>query len=641
VSVNGGSAREVERSVIIPVHNRSALTSACLDALLEHRPDATEILVVNDASSDTTPLTLSSYGDSIRVVDTPGHHGFGSACNAGAAAAQSRLLVFLNNDTIPTPGWLEELAAEADAHPDVGIVGSKLLWPDNTIQHAGVVIDPERNARHVYAGFPADHPAVSKSRDFQVVTGAAMLVRRELFEELDGFDGAFANGWEDVDLCLRARERGSRVRYCHRAVLYHLEGATRGLVFADDHPNWQLYRARWAERLKPDDVAVYAEDGLLAVDYHDRGRPEFRVAPALGLARTDGDGNRLERALAEQTLRSLELRQENNRLALAAHERPVRWRGVVPRRAPAGDATISVISWLDHDRHREFAAALNEQTLDPQRYEVLLVHGRAPDEREPHLLDGIGARRVEYLDSPRETGRAGALNRGIREARGEIVLLLADDFIPAPHLVEEHLALHESDPRENVAGIGPGTFPERVRRDPFARWLEDSGDLFGVSFTTGPYPEIAGFFYSANASLKRPFLLGDNLFDDRITLEAWDDYELGRRLFARGLEIAYLPRASAIHDHDLTLRARKKQMRRSGRAAAAFDTIYPAPHSWNTETDPSRSTIALALGAAGARSRDLLGRGAEDRAAYYRRTLEREFLRGYRSVAWSENGAAP
>jgi GT2 family glycosyltransferase len=319
----------------------------------------------------------------------------------------------------------------------------------------------------------------------------------------------------------------------------------------------------------------------------------------------------------------------------------VRWRGVVPRRAPAGDATISVISWLDHDRHREFAAALNEQTLDPQRYEVLLVHGRAPDEREPHLLDGIGARRVEYLDSPRETGRAGALNRGIREARGEIVLLLADDFIPAPHLVEEHLALHESDPRENVAGIGPGTFPERVRRDPFARWLEDSGDLFGVSFTTGPYPEIAGFFYSANASLKRPFLLGDNLFDDRITLEAWDDYELGRRLFARGLEIAYLPRASAIHDHDLTLRARKKQMRRSGRAAAAFDTIYPAPHSWNTETDPSRSTIALALGAAGARSRDLLGRGAEDRAAYYRRTLEREFLRGYRSVAWSENGAAP
>jgi GT2 family glycosyltransferase len=638
VSVNGGPAREVERSVIIPVHNRSALTSACLDALLEHRPEATEIMVVDDASSDSTPLTLSSYGDSIQVVETLGQHGFGSACNAGAGAARGRLLAFLNNDTIPTEGWLDALAGEADAHPDVGIVGAKLLWPDNTIQHAGVVIDPERNARHVYAGFPADHPAVSKSRDFQVVTGAAMLVRRELFEELDGFDRAFANGWEDVDLCLRAREHGRRVRYCHRAVLYHLEGATRGLVFADDHPNWQLYRARWAERLKPDDVAVYAEDGLLAVDYHDRGRPEFRVAPELGLAHTDGDGNRLERALAGQMLRSLELRQENNRLALAAHDRPVRWRGVVPRRAPVGDTTISVVSWLDHERHSQLASALKGQTLDPDRYEVLMVGPRPPGH---DVVDSIHARRVEYLASPQEAGRGGALNRGIRDARGEIVLLLADDFIPAPHLVEEHLALHESDPRENVAGIGPGLFPERVRTNPFARWLEDSGDLFGVSFTTGPYPEIAGFFYSANTSLKRGFLLGDNLFDDRITLEAWDDYELGRRLFARGLEIQYLPRASAIHEHDLTLRGRKEQMRRSGMAAAVFDEIYPPPHAWSTDTEPSRSTLALALGAASARTRHLVGRHMRDRAAYWRQTLEREFVRGYRSVAWSRNGAGP
>ena len=636
MSVNGGSAREVERSVIIPVHNRSALTSACLDALLEHRPDATEILVVNDASSDTTPLTLSSYGDSIRVVDTPGHQGFGSACNAGAAAAQSRLLVFLNNDTIPTPGWLDELVTEADAHPDVGIVGAKLLWPDNTIQHAGVVIDPERNARHVYAGFPADHPAVSKSRDFQVVTGAAMLVRRDLFEELGGFDRAFANGWEDVDLCLRARERGARVRYCHRAVLYHLEGATRGLVFADDHPNWQLYRARWAERLRPDDVAVYAEDGLLVVDYYDRGRPEFRVAPELGLAHTDGDGNGLERALAEQTLRSLQLRQENNRLALAAHDRPVRWRGVVPRRAPLGDTTISVVSWLDHDRHAAFASAMGQQTLDPERYEVLLA-GPRPPARD--VVDAISASKVKFLRSPEGAGRGGALNRGIREARGEIVLLLADDFIPSPQLVEEHLALHESDPRENVAGIGPGLFTEHMRRDPFPRWLEDSGELFGVSFTTGPYPEIEGFFYSANTSLKRGFLLGDNLFDDRITLEAWDDYELGRRLFARGLEIEYLPRASAIHDHALTMRERRAMMRKAGAAAAVYDEIYAPPHAWTTDIDPSTSTLALALGAASARARHIVGRHTRDRDAYYRQALEREFVRGYRSAAWSKNGA--
>jgi GT2 family glycosyltransferase len=246
---------------------------------------------------------------------------------------------------------------------------------------------------------------------------------------------------------------------------------------------------------------------------------------------------------------------------------------------------------------------------------------------------------VEYLDSPPETGRAGALNRGIRAARGEIVLLLADDFIPSPQLVEEHLALHVSDPRENLAGIGPGLFTEHVRRDPFPRWLEDSGELFGVSFTTGPYPEIEGFFYSANSSLKRRFLLGDNLFDERITpFDAWDDYELGRRLFARGLEIQYLPAASAIHDHDLSFRERREMSRKAGAAAAVYDEIYAPPHAWTTDIDPSTSTLALALGAASARARHIVGRHTRDRDAYYRQALEREFVRGYRSVAWSKNG---
>jgi GT2 family glycosyltransferase len=610
VSVNGGAAEPVERSVILPVHNRSALTAACLDALLEHRPGDTEIVVVDDASSDTTPVTLASYGDAIEVVETPSQGGFGAACDHGASIARGRQLVFLNNDTIPTAGWLDAMSEEARAHPDVGIVGAKLLWPDNTVQHAGVVIDSERNARHVYSGFPADHPAVNRSRDFQVVTGAAMLVRRELFEELDGFDPAFANGWEDVDLCLRARERGSRVRFCHRAVIYHLEGATRGQDFADDHPNWRLYRARWADRIQPDDLTVYAEDGLLEADYDQRARPEFRVAPELGLARTEDGPNALERELAAQTRRNLQLRQENNQLALAAHERPVRWRGAVPRKAPAGETTISVVSWLDHHNPR-FPEALEAQTLDRSRYEVRMV------DAGPHR-------------------RAAAYNQGIRQTSGDIVLLLSDDFIPEPQLLEEHLALHESERADHVAGIGPGMFPESLRRDPFCRWLEDSGELFGLSFTTGPYPEIAGFFYSANTSLKRRFLMGDNLFDERIEVDAWDDYELGRRLFERGMEIHYLPRARAIHHHHVDLEARRQQMRRSGQAAAVFDRIYPPPHDWTTGTDPSRSTLALALGAAFARSRHLLGRHPRDRVEYYRQTLDLEFLRAYRAAAWSE-----
>ncbi len=85
-------------------------------------------------------------------------------------AASGRYLIFLNNDTIPLPGWLDKLVIYADNNPAAAVVGTKMLFPDNTIQHAGVVVCQDRDVRHIYAGFPADHPATNKSRRFQVVT---------------------------------------------------------------------------------------------------------------------------------------------------------------------------------------------------------------------------------------------------------------------------------------------------------------------------------------------------------------------------------------------------------------------------------------------------------------------------------------
>src|SRR5262245_35673773 len=255
-------------SIIIPVFNKASLTRQCLDALLGRAPEADdgEVVVVDDGSTDATPRLLAGYGSRVRVVTHPRNVGFATACNDGAAAASGEYLVFLNNDTIPQAGWLDALAGYADRHPRAAVVGSKLLYPNDTIQHAGVVICRDRYPRHIYAGFPADHPVVNKSRRFQVVTAACALLRREPFEQAGGFDPAFRTGNEDVDLCLRLGGLGCEVHYCHESVLYHLESVSEGR-FKHVDANTRLYRERWAERVRPDDLQYYLEDGLLDVHY--------------------------------------------------------------------------------------------------------------------------------------------------------------------------------------------------------------------------------------------------------------------------------------------------------------------------------------------------------------------------------------
>jgi GT2 family glycosyltransferase len=272
-------------SVIIPVHGHAGLTVRCVETIAAQRhATATEIVVVDDASTDETPQALEDLqrrGIRLVVVRHDENLGFAAACNAGAATAGGDLLVFLNNDTVPQPGWLDTLVEHAERHPRAGAVGAKLLYPDGTIQHAGVVIGQDRNPHHIYAGFPGNHAAVSRSRRFQVVTGACLLVRRLAFEDLGGFDSAFVNGHEDVDLCLRLGRAGHEVWYCADSVLVHLESASRGRRAAAAATNGRLYRGRWADVVQPDDVLQYLDDQLLQVRYGEPGLPRLMASPLL------------------------------------------------------------------------------------------------------------------------------------------------------------------------------------------------------------------------------------------------------------------------------------------------------------------------------------------------------------------------
>ncbi len=261
-------------SIIMPVWNHVDLTKQCLTALASATERISfELIVVDNGSTDGTKEFLASLGGDVRIITNEENRGFAKACNQGAAAATGTYLVFLNNDTIPQPGWLEPLVQEMAEHQDTAVVGSKLLYPDRTVQHAGIGISRMTGLPyHLYKGFDEAQAAVNRRRELNAVTGACMLVRREIFRDCGGFDEGFVNGFEDADLCLKIRERQGVIVYQPKSVLIHLESQTEG---RDRHTNanGQRFLQRWGQSWwLVDDDAIYFDDGYKAISREEGGR---------------------------------------------------------------------------------------------------------------------------------------------------------------------------------------------------------------------------------------------------------------------------------------------------------------------------------------------------------------------------------
>jgi len=335
-------------AIVIPSYNGAHLLSTCLASLLAHPPEGCEwqAIVVDDASSDGTVERFRDYDERVSVVARERNGGFAETCNDGArAAGDVDHLLFLNNDTVPIPGWLDTLVAAAEDRPEAAIFGSKLLFPDGTIQHAGIAIGEDRWPHHIYAGFPGDHAAVNSARAMIAVTAACMLVRREAFAELDGFDTAFHNGYEDVDLCLRAGERGQEVRYCPESVLYHLESVTRWADPSMRHTghNDRLLQERWGKRLVPDDFSHYLADGLVEVEYGEAHPLRIAVSPLLGTVGHEIGGEaRIEALLGARSREVLSLRSELTRAMLEDRRVEAAMPSPVPARRRSGGSPDTI-----------------------------------------------------------------------------------------------------------------------------------------------------------------------------------------------------------------------------------------------------------------------------------------------------------
>lgn len=263
-------------SVIIPAYAQPRITLHCLEAIAASRTaTAFEVIVAEDASGDPDTTLLDAVVG-LRLIRNPSNLGFLHNCSAAALQARGRYLLFLNNDTEPLPGFIDTLVALAEARADIGLVGSKLLFPDGRLQEAGGIIWQDGAGWNYGRGDDPALPQYNTVREVDYISGASIMLKRELFEALGGFDPLFAPAYyEDVDLAFRIRARGLRVLYQPASMVIHREGASHGTdpatgIKAQQEVNRHRLLARWPQILASEHVPP-GSDPMRAPE-HAKGR---------------------------------------------------------------------------------------------------------------------------------------------------------------------------------------------------------------------------------------------------------------------------------------------------------------------------------------------------------------------------------
>ncbi len=251
----------IQVSIIIPCYNQSAFTKLCMEYLPETIGHLScEIIFIDNGSSDETWSVISGFGGPVKRFRNHKNTGFASACNQGARAAEGETLVFLNNDIVPRKGWLDHMLESLDEY-QTGIVGAKLIYPNDTIQHAGVAFLHSHYPFHIYQGCSASASQVNIPRPMDAITGACLMISKKLFDEVSGFDEAYFNGLEDIDLCLRVWEMGYVNRYQPLSVLVHFESRSEGRQKKME-TNREVFIRRWGPKISENTLKLLLQDGL-------------------------------------------------------------------------------------------------------------------------------------------------------------------------------------------------------------------------------------------------------------------------------------------------------------------------------------------------------------------------------------------
>jgi GT2 family glycosyltransferase len=254
-----------EATIVVPLYRSVEFLEHQL-AQFVHDPDisAADLVYVLDSPEDADRVRRLArelfplYGVPFRLLTLSANGGFAVVNNLGASMARGRMLLLMNSDVLPArPGWLPRMIEFHDANPAIAAVGPKLIYEDDSIQHAGLFFDRPPGTHvwsneHYFKGLHRDFPAANVARSVPAVTGACMLISTDLYRELGGLSGQYIRGdYEDSDLCLRLREMGREAWYLPEVELYHLEGQsypTGERALTSEYNKW-LHSFLWADAL--------------------------------------------------------------------------------------------------------------------------------------------------------------------------------------------------------------------------------------------------------------------------------------------------------------------------------------------------------------------------------------------------------
>ncbi|KAF0219374.1 MAG: family 2 glycosyl [Geobacteraceae bacterium] len=520
-------------SIVIPVFNQVAFTRQCLQSILLNPPPLPfEIIVVDDASTDGTQdflHTCCKDEPRIRVVRNEANLGFAASCNRGAAIAGGEYVLFLNNDTEPLSDWLSPLVGVLDKHADIGIVGPKLIFPDRTIQHCGKVWqdseNPSSQPEHIYYRAPADAPHVNKSRDYQMMTGACMLVRKNEFLAIGPFDECYVNGWEDDDLCYAYRAQGKRVFYCAESEVVHHQSKTLGATIHKTLDMLVLYEKK----------REFCDASGNAVEGNEKVVSFLDDKLSVNRARFDRNRKRFFDKWGNMVVRDDFTYYREDGLPLPSRENTASHVPIKP------DSSASIII-LTFNSEKTIANCLSSvaRHLRPDD-EVIVVDNASEDatvEFVKRFLDGKKPFRL--MENPTNLGFSAGTNVGIAASNKPLVVLLNPDTIVTENWLDR-LAAHFT--AADIGAVGPVSnyVAERQKMQLYMK-KELAPDT--------PVDEIAGYLYAWNkgSAVETKLLIGFcmmlrrdvfekvGLLDEALFLGN-DDLELSWRLSVNGCRL--------------------------------------------------------------------------------------------------------